>query len=81
MLSEQPSLASGDISQHAESDMSDNNNDGGLHPLPMPEFGGKPTLTQMGALKTYEKIVKLGSRLKVNLKVYVNLNFKVSLKV
>merc|ERR1719410_2235450 len=40
MLSEQPSLASGDISQHAESDMSDNNNDGGLHPLPMPEFGG-----------------------------------------
>ena len=43
MLSEQPSLASGDISQHAESDMSDNNNDGGLHPLPMPEFGGQFT--------------------------------------
>ena len=40
MLSDQPSLASGDLSQHADSDMTDSNNDGGLHPLPMPEFGG-----------------------------------------
>merc|ERR1719471_774397 len=41
MLSEQPSLASGDLSQHgAESDMSDSKDDAGLHPLPMPEFGG-----------------------------------------
>ena len=41
MLSEQPSLASAEMSGHgAESDMSDSNTDAGLHPLPMPEFGG-----------------------------------------